>query len=49
MQVCGAFKSRGGEIPKAGSQECDALLQMLKEKADTREKRNTIDIPKKFK
>lgn len=43
FQVCGACKSTGGVIPKIGSQKWDAVHQILKKKAEAREKRNIVD------
>lgn len=43
FQVCGACKSTGGVIPKTGSQKWDAVHQILKKKAEAREKRNIVD------
>lgn len=43
FQACGACKSTGGVIPKAGNQKWDAGHQILKKKAEAREKRNTVD------
>lgn len=41
--VCGACKSTGGVKPEARTQKWDAGLQILKKKAEAREKRNTVD------
>lgn len=43
FQVGGACKSAGGVIPKTGSQKWDAVHQILKKKAEAREKRNIVD------
>lgn len=43
FRVCGASKSTGGVSPKAEIQKWDAGPQILKKKAEAREKRNTVD------